>query len=132
MTEEQKRKVFDYYFPNEELRKFLCNDFYQELSNLLPTDICIGKQNLDDKLRTKMLTKVILLVKDFILINPIYQEALSELFKSKKEDLFIFLDDIVKGYVFYISITKDEFKEIDVFKDKRSICWSPISIADIL
>ena len=111
-----------YLYPTDEIRNFMCNDLYQELSNEIPYTKCFSSENIVNKNREDNLS----FVKDKILglvnNNQNYKQELSHLYKGKAmEDL---LEDILIGYVFYIVNTNEKNRGEDIFKNKKSVCYS--------
>lgn len=120
MTKEEKIKLLKYFYPNEEIQNFMCNDFFVELKQVLPLNICISSKNQVNKTRQENLKLAQTLIKDFLKANPVYTKTLKEFFDN------IDIDYILESYVFYLSNTNN--KEVDIYKDKNSICYSKISI----
>ena len=130
MNNERKEKLLKYLFPTEEIRKFVCNDLFMELSEIIKTTDCISSKNIKNSVRQENKEKVEKQIKEFIKQNPNYEKMLLELYHQK--DISQIYDDILIGYTFYLASTYGRIGEIDIFKDKKSICYAPISIIDIL
>lgn len=130
MDNERKTKLLKYLFPTEEIRKFVCNDLFMELSEIIKTTDCISSKNIKNAVRQENKAKVEKQIKDFIKENPMYEKMLTELYHQK--DINQIYDDILVGYTFFLASTYGRIGEIDIFKDKKSICYAPISIIDIL
>ena len=130
MNNERKEKLLKYLFPTEEIRKFVCNDLFMELSEIIKTTDCISSKNIKNSVRQENKEKVEKQIKEFIKENPNYEKMLLELYHQK--DISQIYDDILIGYTFFLASTYGRIGEIDIFKDKKSICYAPISIIDIL
>ncbi len=130
MEDKRKEKLLRYLFPTEEVRKFVCNDLFMELSEIIKTTDCISSKNIKKEVRQQNKEKVEKQIKDFIKQNPDYEKMLTELYHQK--DINQIYDDILVGYTFFLANTYGRIGEIDIFKDKKSICYAPISIIDIL
>lgn len=130
MEDKRKEKLLRYLFPTEEVRKFVCNDLFMELSEIIKTADCISSKNIKKEVRQQNKEKVEKQIKDFIKQNPDYEKMLTELYHQK--DINQIYDDILVGYTFFLANTYGRIGEIDIFKDKKSICYAPISIIDIL
>ena len=130
MEDKRKEKLLRYLFPTEEVRKFVCNDLFMELSEIIKTTDCISSKNIKKEVRRQNKEKVEKQIKDFIKQNPDYEKMLTELYHQK--DINQIYDDILVGYTFFLANTYGRIGEIDIFKDKKSICYAPISIIDIL
>lgn len=131
MTDERKRKLINYLFPTEQVRKFLCNDLYKEFESLIPRTLCISYHNMTKKIREENYKKVLSLIENFFVQNNFYKNETLELYNQKclsKE----FFEDMLIGYVFYLSYKMNNFYRFDIFKDKKSICFTPISVIDVI
>lgn len=130
MDNERKTKLLKYLFPTEEIRKFVCNDLFMELSEIIKTTDCISSKNIKNAVRQENKAKVEKQIKEFISQNPVYEKMLLELYHQ--DNISKVYDDVLIGYTFYLASTYGRIGEIDIFKDKKSICYAPISIIDIL
>ena len=129
MTKEQKLKLLKFLYPNEEICNFMCNDFYQELANIIPYHVCISAKNLVQKNRENNWEFVKEKLITFLNNNKNYSTELARLYRESQLNNKI--DEFLIGYVFFIANT-NKTKEVDIFKDKRSICYSEISIINII
>ena len=130
MDDLRKKKLLQYLFPTEEIRKFVCNDLFIELSEVIKTTDCISSKNLNNKVRLSNKENVLNQINNFLNENPIYTETLLKLYNQKEISQII--EDLLMGYTFYLACSFGRIGEIDIFKDKRSVCYSPISIIDII
>ena len=130
MEDSRKKKLLQYLFPTEEIRKFVCNDLFIELSEVIKTTDCISSKNLNNKVRLSNKENVLNQINNFLNENPIYTETLLKLYNQK--DISQIIEDLLMGYTFYLACSFGRIGEIDIFKDKRSVCYSPISIIDII
>lgn len=126
MINERKEKLLKHLYPTQEIREFMCNDLYQELLQVISKSTCISSKNIVEKIRKLNYEKVKFQIKQFLSNNIIY------LNKIKSFAFTINLEDIITGLVFYISLIDETYTHIDIFKDKKSICYSSISIVDIM
>lgn len=122
MDEVKKERICTYLYGTDETRKFLLNDLFQEFSLIIDDKECINWKNRIKKVRTKnkiiVTTKIVLFLKE----NEVYYNKLDKIYNN-----MLFKDVItmlVLGYVFYLSQVKDEFKDVNIFKSKKSICYS--------
>jgi len=130
MTNEKKSKLIKYLYPTDEIREFMCNDFYQELLNIIPTKLLISSYNKVNKTRECNLEIVKQKIVEFLKNNSNYTIELAELYKDK--EILNRIDDFVTGLTFFVASTNEKYKDIDIFKNKESVCFSVVSIADIL
>ena len=129
MYYERKEKLLKYLFWNEEMRDFLCNDFFVELSYVIKYTDCISSKNIGNLERSKNLKKVKNQIIKFLNDNIDYRDKIFEIYI--KQELSQIIDELTIGFVFYLSQTRFRFNNIDIFRNKRSICYSPISVIDI-
>ncbi len=130
MNIERQKKLLNYLYPTENVRKFLCNDLYQEFDEILNSSLCISSKNIVSKTRRENYLIIKNEVTNFFNNNPIYCEKIAEMLKVS--DFSSAIDDIIIGYVLYLSCSIRKYNRIDIFLDKKSICYSPISVIDLL
>ncbi len=130
MNDERRMKLIRYLYPNEKTRQFLCDRLYDELTEVLPKYKCISSNFIGHATRKVKLQEAKDTIKKFLNSKQNYIDFLLQAYDSKNFDEII--DKIVIGYVFYLTLTKDNCRRLDIFRDKRSICYAPISIIDIL
>ena len=53
-----------------------------------------------------------------------------DFYKHNNIDQIVY--DLVIGFVFYLTETKERFNNIDIFMDTKSICYSPVSVIDLI
>ncbi len=126
----EKEKLVRYLYPTKEIMGLMCNDIYQELLEVIELGKCIGEDNLDDMVRSNNYEFVQGVIKGFILGNSEYQKVLFEYYHHN--NLEWITRDILIGLTLYISSISDEFKDIDIFKDKQSILYGQTIILDLI
>lgn len=129
MQLERKQKLVKYLYPTEQIRSFMWNDLYLELKEVVPK-ICILSKNTNFQIRKQNLKKVTDIIKNFIQNNQNYKLEIENLYHDKNWNSII--EDIVIGYVFFVSNTVTVYNNVDILSNKKSICYSPISILDII
>lgn len=120
--EEKMLKFIKFLYPTDEIRNFMCNDLYQELNEIIPKTRCFCSDNIVSKSREANFLFVKTNVANFVLNNPNYKQELAKLYKGRDFDDLI--NDIIIGYVFFVVSTDDKNKGEDIFKNKKSICYS--------
>ena len=130
MNTERQRKLINYLYPTEDIRKFLCNDLYQEFDEKITYSLCICSKNLTNIIRRENYAKIKEEIINFFNENIIYKEKVNEILNTDDFDKII--DDIILGYVFYLSHSLRKYNRVDILLDKKSICYSPISVIDLL
>lgn len=129
--ESKMLEFIKYLYPTDEIRNFMCNDLYQELNEIIPKTKCFCSDNIVSKTREENYMFIKTHIVNFILTNDNYKKELNKLYKDREFDDLI--NDIIIGYVFFTVNTDDKNKGEDIFKNKKSICYSVApSILDIL
>lgn len=129
--ENKMLEFIKYLYPTDEIRNFMCNDLYQELNEIIPKTKCFCSDNIVSKTREENYMFVKTHIVNFILTNDNYKKELNKLYKDREFDDLI--NDIIIGYVFFTVNTDDKNRGEDIFKNKKSICYSVApSILDIL
>ena len=121
MTKEEKIALIKFLYLNDETRDFLCNDLFQEFKNIIPKTMCLSNENLNDDMRAYNHSCVKLLIQVFFNENINYKELTKKLFSHYTENRLI--EHLILGYVFFIANINNK-EDIDIFKDKKSICYS--------
>lgn len=131
MTTEKKLALLRYLYLNDKTQQFLCNDLFQELINIVPKNKCICKDNISPETRQTNYSSVFSAINEFFNHNPDYRSVVCSLFSHYDQSELE--THLLTGFVFYIALTSPEYLDIDIFKDKKSICYSDgPSIADII
>ncbi|MBQ9782680.1 MAG: hypothetical protein IJW26_05845 [Clostridia bacterium] len=128
MERNRKEKLIKYLFYDNSAVEFMFNDFYVELCRVLPKNICFSKENIKKENRVNNLAKAKNTVKEFLKNNVVYYEKLKEIYGNKNIDCII--NDVLAGYVLYLTPHVNKNSGADVYADKRSICYSRFSILD--
>ena len=123
MTKEEK--LLQFLYRNEEIRKRLINDVYQELLEVVPPSLCFNSKNVVNATRDENLRKALSSISNFLENNADYNKVIEEIY----DEDFQF---VLCGYMFYLSHTNEKYIGIDIFKNKKSILYSEISLLDIL
>lgn len=130
MDKTRKQKLLRYLFPTQEIVRFMFLDLYVELIKFLPKKICFSNENLKTDKREENLKKAKKIVKDFIKENCLYKKRLYELFPYKETETLI--NDILIGYIIFLTPQINKCSGADVFNDKRSVCYSKYLILNVL
>ena len=115
-------KLIKLLFLNEQTQKFLCNDLFQEFLLVIPTEFCISKKNINNKVREINYLKVKNIIEIFLNTNKIYLIKLLNVFKFK--DINSLIEHLIICYLFYISKITPSLKNINVFTSKLSIGYN--------
>ena len=130
MNDERKKKLIGYLYTNEKLCNFICRNIYCKLLKILPKKICISVDSFKDISRNENLDIAKNIVINFLKDNSKYVAYIKSFYNEKQFDSIV--NDVIMGYLLYLTTIKDACRRIDIFRDKRSICYSPISIIDIM
>ena len=122
MKQQQKMKLLSILFGNDSARQFLCKDFFQELSNLIPISKCINNENIVSGIRNKNYDDVLSTLSQFLKDNLEYKKMIKDLLSITEDNELE--KHLLMSYVFYCCLTDSTNKNIDIFKDKRSICYT--------
>ena len=129
MNTERKNKLIEYLYPSTSAIDFMFDDLYVELSAIIAKKLCFSKDNLNKAVRDKNLELVVNIVNKFLVDNLQYKKRLFEFYPHK--DYSVLVGDIIVGYVLYLTPHINKGTGADVFLDKRSICFSKVSILDL-
>lgn len=129
MNDLRKKLLFEYLYPTEEVYEFCYGDLYLNLLNVLEKKICFSKDNLKKENRENNLIKAKNLVKKYIEEDFRYYNKIKSLYKNIMFDDVI--DEILWGYIIFITPKVNYGTGADVFWDKRSIYYKKISILDL-
>ena len=131
MNQQQKTELLKLLYKNQETQEFLCNDLFQEFMNIIPKTKCICSDNIVHETRQINRNESIDSIVNFINSNQAYNDMLNTLYQGyDKSDL---VEELLNGYVFFIAQVEPKYKDIDIFKDKKSVCYtSGPSIVDFL
>ena len=130
MNDIRKEKLIKYLYPNEKARKFMCVELYEELSPLISAGDCISSKNFTNSIRKENMQKVQGIVEDFFSKNQNYYEKIKKIYSI--ESLEEVVDITIISFVFILSYFFTESFVTDIFNDKRSICYAPISVIDLV
>lgn len=120
-----------YLYPTDEIRNFMCNNLYQELNEIIPKIKCFCSENIVSKTRERNFIFVKSQILNFVLSNKNYKKELKKLYLNREFDEII--NDVIIGYVFFVVNTDNKNKGEDIFKSKKSICYSIApSVLDVL
>lgn len=110
---------------------FYVMNLYKEFDLIIPKNLCISIKNTTKKIREENYQKVFSLIQKFFNQNKDYKNCLLKLYTKNEFDKN-FYEDILIGYVFFIACSMPNEERFDIFKNKTSICFAPISIVDML
>ena len=129
MTKEQKMNLLKFLYLNDQTQTFLCNDLFQEFVNIIPKTQCICSDKMVSETRRNNFDNALNSIHNFLIDNEDYRVIVEKFFSGYEQK---FLEShLLMGYVFYIALTEN--KDMDIFKDKSSICYTEgPSILDII
>ena len=117
-------------FPTNEVRAFLCNDLFIELKNVVPINLCINKENVLNTTRKEHYKQVKNLIYNFLIKNKIYLNKLKQFYSTT--NINYILKNIITSYVFVMAKLNKNYKNVDIFNNKTSICYVPFNIFNTL
>lgn len=127
----QAEKIMAMVFPTEMARRFLCDDFYQELLKVIPPQKCICQFNIIKRVRLNNLALVKKTIVEFLANNNDYVYALKDIYFCDNLDNII-INRLILGFVYFISKTNKEFKDINITTDRYSICYYDVDMLNLL
>lgn len=130
MDEERKNKLLKYIFPTEKARHFMCNDLYVELSAIVPPKICISPKNLKNETRKQNYYFVREKIAKFLNENETYKNEICNIYNLNEPDQVVEL--ALTSFVFIKLFDDGTINSFDLFSDKVSICYCPVSFLDLL
>lgn len=119
----REEKFLRVLYKTEEVRKIMINDVYQELKAYVMPIQCISVDNLVAKNRRDNLVKAKKGILDFLKNNCDYKKIVYDAYGKE-------IKYLLYGYVFYLTKTSEEYRELEIFEDKRSILYRGISLID--
>ena len=122
------QKLLQYLYPTDEVRAFLVNDLYQELFKVVKVKTLYCEDNLDDILRSINYLNLKIEIEKFLKNHEEYKKELDRLLRHDGKTI---VEDLIIGLLLYYS-TSSYFKQFDIFKDRKSVLYSPASIIDVL
>lgn len=123
MTLKEREKISYYLYHNSTNKEFVFNEFYEELSKIIIQNDCISDENQNDIMRQENINKIKNTINIFLSNHSLYKNLLYEFYNiERQEQLELLFDNLIMGYVFYLSMTIDKFKDINILRSKKSVC----------
>jgi len=125
-----RQSLINRLYPTNDIIKFISENLYQELLEIISLDCCISEDNLNKNVRDKNLEFVRGVIKGFVFGNVVYQKVLYKHYKY--DDMDDLTRDILIGFVLYASTLSEEFNDIDIINDQQSILYGETFILDLV
>ncbi len=119
MNNKEKITLTKYLNLEGEAGEFLCKDLFVEFTTLLPLKTCFSRANEDSVIRKINKENLIGAIRKFLDENKAYSDATHSYFKDY--DMVDLCEHLLTGYVFYATLSSDEYSKIDIFKDPSSV-----------
>lgn len=130
MKNDRKEKLLKILFPTDEIRNFLCNDLFQEILKEIPKSRFINANYINDDNRKLNYNLVKKDLRQFIYSNENYNLELKKYYdRISLDDL---TEELIEGIIFYITNTDNRYTKVDMYNDKKSLCYTPISLVDLI
>ena len=129
MNSERKTKLINYLYPTVEIAEFMTYDFYPELTFVIDKKVCFSVENEKESVRKINFEKAKRIVSEFIDKNLNYKRRLVELYRRNIDNSFI--EEVLWGYVLFITYNINRGTGADVFRDSRSVCYKRVSVLDL-
>lgn len=132
MNLRQKKLLCDYLYPNKRIRKVLIDDLNVQLDKIIPSEIIFCAENKQsDEIREENKNIAVEAISRLLKENDFY---LRELDCWPVNGFYDIVDNVLVNYVFIFSVRQKSkrLQNIDIFSDKRSICYREISVLKVL
>lgn len=129
MNSVRKTKLINYLYPTVEIAEFMTHDFYVELTFVLDKKVCFSVVNKKENARKVNFEMAKRIVSEFIDKNLKYKRRLVELYRRNIDNNFI--EEMLWGYVLFITYNINRGTGADVFRDSRSVCYKRVSVLDL-
>lgn len=132
MEKERKLKLLNYLYPTEDAREFFCKDLYLELLNIIPKKCLISCSNENAYTRKRNYEFAFSQIEEFLGKNADYLTIVLKFYNYDKVNAKKVCQDVLIGLTLYSSHLITKYSNIDIFLNKKSVCYEPISIVDFL
>lgn len=130
MKNSEIKKLKDYLYPTEEIEHFLIKEINPKLKQMLQNVSIFAAENEEKKIRKQNYDKFYFVVCELLFSNETYLNNVKNYWGKLKFKYII--DDIIINYVFNLTQQDSTFKNVDIFKNKQSICYRKISVLSFI
>ncbi len=117
-----KTKVKEYLYPTIETEKLL-KEINEDVYKLIDTEIFINEKNINQEYRKKNYRKLYNLLEEYFNQNYNLYDKLLSVYNVKNVYIEEIITDVIYNLVFDYSQRQEQFKNMNIFKNKKSICY---------
>ena len=117
-----KTKVKEYLYPTIETEKLL-KEINEDVYKLIDTEILINEKNINKEHRKKNYRKLYNLLEEYFNQNYNLYDKLLSVYNVKNVYIEEIITDVIYNLVFDYSQRQEQFKNMNIFKNKKSICY---------
>ena len=117
-----KTKVKEYLYPTIETEKLL-KEINEDVYKLIDTEIFINEKNINQEYRKKNYRKLYNLLEEYFNQNYNLYDKLLSVYNVKNVYIEEIITDVIYNLVFDYSQKQEQFKNMNIFKNKKSICY---------
>ena len=117
-----KTKVKEYLYPTIETEKLL-KEINEDVYKLIDTEILINEKNINKEHRKKNYRKLYNLLEEYFNQNYNLYDKLLSVYNVNNVYIEEIITDVIYNLVFDYSQRQEQFKNMNIFKNKKSICY---------
>lgn len=117
-----KTKVKEYLYPTIETEKLL-KEINEDIYKLIDTEILINEKNINKEHRKKNNRKLYNLLEEYFNQNYNLYDKLLSVYNVNNVYIEEIITDVIYNLVFDYSQRQEQFKNMNIFKNKKSICY---------
>lgn len=120
MNEKEIQKIKEFLYPSS--NNFILNEINNDLKKIVTIEICISDENMNKKTRKRNYGKVYLQICGYLHQNMKIYERLDYLYSDYEEEFLV--HELMVNFVFCLTQENEKFRNIHIFKNEKSICFS--------
>ena len=117
-----KTKVKEYLYPTIETEKLL-KEINEDVYKLIDAEILINEKNINKEHRKKNYRKLYNLLEEYFNQNYNLYDKLLSVYNVNNVYIEEIITDVIYNLVFDYSQRQEQFKNMNIFKNKKSICY---------
>ena len=117
-----KTKVKEYLYQTIETEKLL-KEINEDIYKLIDAEILINEKNINQEYRKKNYRKLYNLLEKYFNQNYNLYDKLLSIYNVNNVYIEEIITDVIYNLVFDYSQRQEQFKNMNIFKNKKSICY---------
>ena len=117
-----KTKVKEYLYPTIETEKLL-KEINEDIYKLIDAEILINEKNINKEHRKKNYRKLYNLLEEYFNQNYNLYDKLLSVYNVNNVYIEEIITDVIYNLVFDYSQRQEQFKNMNIFKNKKYICY---------